>query len=196
MTADWYRAVFERVPPASHLLDIGIGTGSALLANADLLVARDLRVTGVDIDGAYIARCRAGVAAHQLTSRIDAHCESITDHHGGPYDIAYFSGSFMLLPDPPATLRHTATLLRPGGRFYFTQTFEHQRAPLLEIVKPLLRLLTTIDFGRITYEDAFRRTLDAGGVTLETLDVLHPGPRRSSVLAVARMSNPTDVDRR
>ena len=34
MTAAWYRAVLERQPPGCRLLDVGIGTGSALLANA------------------------------------------------------------------------------------------------------------------------------------------------------------------
>ena len=32
LTAGWYRAVLGRLAPGSHLLDIGIGTGSALLA--------------------------------------------------------------------------------------------------------------------------------------------------------------------
>jgi ubiquinone/menaquinone biosynthesis C-methylase UbiE len=37
LTADWYRAVLERLPNGCRLLDVGIGTGAALIANADVL---------------------------------------------------------------------------------------------------------------------------------------------------------------
>ena len=53
------------------------------------------------------------------------------------------------------------------------------------MLKPLLRLVTTIDFGRVTYERDFRRALADGGMTLEALEVLDGGGRRSGVLAVA-----------
>ncbi len=186
MTARWYGAVLERLPAGCRLLDVGIGTGSALLAHAPLLIARDLRVTGVDVDAAYVARCRRAVADRGLADRVAVRLESVTDHRGGPYDVVYFSGSFMLLPDPTAALRHATGLLVPDGRLYFTQTVERRRSPVLEVVKPLLRLATTIDFGRVTYEAEFRRALDAGGVRLETWETLTPGRRRSAVLAVAR----------
>ncbi len=185
LTAGWYSAVLTRLPRGCRLLDVGIGTGSALLVNAALVVERDLHVVGVDIDAAYVECCRRAIAAAGLAQRIAVHRESVTEHRGGPYDAVYFSGSFMLLPDPAAALRHGGTLLAPGGRVYFTQTMEHQRSRLLEVVKPLLRRLTTIDFGRVTYEAEFRQAVAAGGMMLESLQALAPGARRSSVLAVA-----------
>lgn len=188
MTAGWYRAVIDKLPPHCRLLDVGIGTGSALLASAGLLVEKDLRVTGVDVDAAYVERCRQEIVRRRLEDRIAVRLESIYDHHGGPYDAAYFSGSFMLLPDPPAALLHVGALLVPGGRMYFTQTFERRRSPMLEVIKPLLRLVTTIDFGRVTYEPDFRSALAAGGLELEELHTLSAARRRASVLAVARRS--------
>lgn len=185
MTAGWYRAVLAKVPEHARLLDVGIGTGAALLANADLVEQRDLRVVGVDIDAAYIDRCRAEVARCRLADRIEARLESVYDHAGGPYGAAYFSGSFMLMPDPPAALRHVATLLEPEAPVFFTQTFEHARAPLLERVKPLLRWLTTIDFGRVTYETEFRAAVAAGGLAIESVEAIAAGTRRSSVLVTA-----------
>lgn len=186
LTAGWYQAVLSRLPVGCRLLDIGIGTGSALLANADLLESRDIHVTGVDIDRAYIDRCNAAIAARGLGNRISARLESIYDHRGGPYGAAYFSASFMLLPDPPGALRHVTALLQPDSRIYFTQTFEHRPSRLVERVKPLLRVVTTIDFGRVTYEADFRTALAAGGLELEELINLDNGARRSSVLAIAR----------
>ena len=192
LTGAWYRAVLDRLPHGCRLLDIGIGTGSALLANADVVVAKDIHVTGVDVDDAYVERCRSAVAQRGLTDRIEARRVSIYDHRGGLYDAAYFSASFMLLPDPPAALHHVRGLLTPGYRMYFTQTFEHERSRAVELLKPLLRLVTTIDFGRVTYERDFRQALAAGGVELEEFETLHASARRSAVLAVASALAPGD----
>jgi SAM-dependent methyltransferase len=186
MTASWYGAVLDRLPRGARLLDVGIGTGGALLEHADRLRVQDLHVVGVDIDADYVARCRSEAARHGVADRVDARLESIYDHRGGPYDAAYFSASFMLLPDPPAAVRHVATLLAPGGRIFFTQTFEHERSPLMEAVKPLLKRVTTIDFGRVTYEDEFVRTVAAAGFDCEERIVLHAGRRRSGLLMTAR----------
>ena len=186
LTTGWYRAVLERLPQGCHMLDVGIGTGTALLAHAALVRQKNLRVTGVDVDRAYVERCLDSVKEAALEDRVAVHLESIYDHHGGPYDAAYFSSSFMLLPDPTAALVHTESLLSPGGCFYFTQTFEHSRSRILEVVKPLLRLVTTIDFGRVTYEGEFVASLAAADVEVEEREILHAAKRRSSALIVAR----------
>jgi SAM-dependent methyltransferase len=185
MTAGWYAAVLERLPGHCRLLDVGIGTGAALLANAALVTARDIRVTGIDIDADYVERCREAVDAGGLGDRIDVRLESVYDHAGGPYDAAYFSGSFMLLPDPVAALRHVAALLAPDARVFFTQTFEHESSPWMERVKPLLRFVTSIDFGGVTYEREFRHAVEQAGFQVEMLTPLHAGRARSSVLVVA-----------
>lgn len=186
MTADWYGAVFAALPEGCRLLDVGIGTGTALLAHAGDIRARRFMVTGIDIDPAYIARCRAAVTAAGLGDRVEVRHESIYDHRGGPYDAVYFSASFMLLPDPQAALRHVIGLLVPGGRLFFTQTFEHRRSRVVEWVKPLLRRVTTIDFGRVTYEEDFRDALAAAAVVIDRFETLQPGARRSAVLVAAR----------
>jgi cyclopropane fatty-acyl-phospholipid synthase-like methyltransferase len=186
MTAGWYRAVLRRLPAGCRLLDVGIGTGAALIANADLLVANDVHVVGVDVDAAYVERCRRTLDQHGLADRVRVRLESIDVHQGGPYDAVYFSGSFMLLPDPAGTLGHVRTLLRAGGSVYFTQTVEHRRSRIVERLKPMLRFLTGIDFGRVTYEPHFRATLKAARYALVDMETLDRGSRRSAVLAAAR----------
>jgi SAM-dependent methyltransferase len=186
MTAGWYGAVLERVPDRCRLLDVGIGTGGALLAHAEYLQRKELLVTGIDVDRSYLDHCRRAVARRGLGDRVTVRLESVYDHRGGPYDAAYFSGSFMLLPDPVAALHHVSTLLTPTARVYFTHTVERRRSRTVEVVKPLLRVVTTIDFGRVTYEDDFRRTLAAAGIDLEEHVTLHAGRRRSAMLVSGR----------
>ncbi len=185
ITADWYRAVLERVPPGARLLDVGIGTAGALLANEALVREKSLTVEGIDIDADYIRRARTRLGRSALHDRVRVAQESVYDHHGGPYDAVYFAASFMLLPEPERALRHVRTLLAPGGRIYFTQTFQCRRAPWLERLKPALARLTTIDFGRVTYEAAFRAEVHAAGLTLETLTTLSRRGNRAACLAVA-----------
>lgn len=164
LTTSWYRNVLERVAPGAKLLDVGIGTGGALVANADLVKSRDLRVHGVDIDADYVAQANRAVEQAGLSDRVTVALESIYEHAGGPYDAVYFGASFMLMPDPQGALRHVMSLLRPGGRIYFTQTFQERRSKLVEKAKPLLVKITTIDFGKVTYEADFLRVVDEAGM--------------------------------
>jgi cyclopropane fatty-acyl-phospholipid synthase-like methyltransferase len=186
LTARWYAEVLGRLPRGAHLLDVGIGTGGALARNASTVRDRDLKVVGVDIDRAYVERCKRRMRAAGLEGRVEVRLESVTDHVGlQPYDAVYFSASFMLMPDPPGVLRHVTSLLAPGGRLFFTQTFQDRRSVVMERAKPLLKKLTTIEFGRVTYEAEFRSALAEGGVALRELETIGRSGARSYRIAVA-----------
>ncbi|TNE90419.1 MAG: class I SAM-dependent methyltransferase [Deltaproteobacteria bacterium] len=189
LTAGWYKHVLDHLEPGSHLLDIGIGTGGALCKNAETVTGKDIRVTGVDIDAAYVKKATKRVAKQGLDDRVNVLLESIYDHQGGPYDAAYFSASFMLLPDPAAALQHVLSLLTPDGRVFFTQTFQDRPSPFMEKAKPLLKKLTTIDFGQVTYEEDFRDTVANGGLTLDSLEVIGTQGPRSFRLAIGHASD-------
>jgi SAM-dependent methyltransferase len=187
MTSDWYRAVLSRLPNGARVLDVGIGTGAALARSADLVRAKKLEVVGLDIDPDYLRRCRAELLRAGLAGQVEPVFSSVYDHRGGPYDAVYFSASLMLLPDPAAAIAHVAQLVAPDGRVFATQTFQHRRSPLLERVKPMFRHLTTIQFGRVTYEEEFRRAFAEAGVDLVELVTLRGRRHYSYRLAVARL---------
>lgn len=186
LTSRWYAEVLRRVPEGAALLDVGIGTAGALMANDDLVKRKRLRVTGIDIDADYVARARQRLGNSSLGGLAEVRLESVYDHHGGPYDAVYFSGSFMLLPEPEQALRHCCVLLKPGGRIFFTQTIQTQPARWMEILKPMLKRVTSIDFGRVTYEADFRAQIGAAGLELEEFTALAHHGSRASYIAVAR----------
>ncbi|MDQ2070311.1 MULTISPECIES: class I SAM-dependent methyltransferase [Natronospira] len=186
LTARWYGAVIDRLPAGCELLDVGIGTASALLANSERLREKRIRVTGVDIDAAYVERAQQRVATSSLADQVTVRLQSVYDHQGGPYDAVYFSASFMLLPDPEAALRHCLTLLKPAGRIYFTQTIQTRRSPFMERLKPMLKRISSIDFGGVTYEEDFKAQLQAAGLVLESFEELARRGRQAYCLAVAR----------
>ena len=186
LTSGWYQEVLSRLPAEAHLLDVGIGTGGALCRNARLVREKSIRVTGVDIDPAYVERAQRRVARTELDDHVDVHLQSVYDHQAEGYDAVYFSASFMLLPDPVAALQHVMGLLNEDGRIYFTQTFEDRPSPFMERLKPLLKKLTTIDFGEVTYEEDFVETVESAGMELLSLETLGTRGPRSFRLAVGR----------
>jgi ubiquinone/menaquinone biosynthesis C-methylase UbiE len=177
--------VLNRLPDGARLLDVGVGTAGALLANAELVREKRMQVVGVDIDPDYVRQAQRRVAQEGLSDLIDVHQCSILDFEEQGFDAVYFSCSFMLMPDPGKVLEHVQTLLKPDGVVYFTQTFEERRAPFIEKLKPLLYKLTTIHFGQVTYEDEFMKVVEGAGMNVREQVRLGRGRARAGRLVVA-----------
>lgn len=173
LTIKWYQAVLERLKPGARLLDVGVGTAGALCSNAELVRQLELDVLGVDIDAQYIEAAGQRVLDAGLQDHVKVRLQSIYDCTDAPFDAVYFSASFMLLPDPVAALEQVMGQLGPDGRIFFTQTFQDRRSRLMERAKPLLKKLTTIDFGTVTYEQDFRDTVEKAG--MEIVDMVTLG---------------------
>lgn len=199
MTLRWYREVLFLCPMAASVLDVGIGTATSLIGNRDLVISKQLAVTGVDYDLDYVRSAQANVAAHNLQDQVRIEHASIHDFnatHTDKFDVVYFSGSFMILPDQSAALRHCVAMLRspvpkaPGaGNIFFTQTFETRTFIgqfVTPYVKRALRAITTIDFGEVTYEDDFRAALDRAAVDIVETRPLKDSRFRTQTLVVAR----------
>ncbi|KAF0690905.1 Aste57867_17768 [Aphanomyces stellatus] len=167
LSTGWYKEVLELLPPQSRMLDVGIGTGMALLHNKALVEKKGVFVDGVDYDKDYIIDCKKNVTDHGLDAAVHVHHASIYDYTSPtPYDAVYFSASLMIMPDPVEALRHTASLLGPNGRIYVTQTIQTQKSWVTEVGKPLLKFITTVDFGNVTYETDFVRAVEAADLKL------------------------------
>ncbi len=179
LTINWYRAVLERLPDHAEVLDVGIGTGGAVVANADLIRRKGLRILGLDIDADYLERCTKALVKAGLTENVQVRLESVYDHQGGPYDAIYFSGSFMLLPDPIGALDHVLSQLKPEGKVFFTQTFQERRSLLVERIKPMLHRITTIHFGQVTYWENFQTVLAQAGARVVEMVILKQLPNAS-----------------
>ncbi len=186
LTTGWYKEVIARVPNDSRLLDVGIGTAGALIGNADLVRAKNITVVGVDIDADYINRAEQYIEEHELDDRVKVLHQSIYDHHDGPYDAIYFAASFMLMPDPAAILQHCYGILAPGGRIYFTQTFQESKSKMAEAVKPMLKKVTTIDFGSVTYEEDFVSLVAGAGLQIDEMTTMSRSRSRTYRIVVGR----------
>ena len=57
----------------------------------------------------------------------------------------------MLMPDHIKALLLSQSLLEKDGRISFLMTLNKHRIPLLDKIKPLIKKLTTVDFGQVVY---------------------------------------------
>lgn len=167
LSTKWYREVLELLKPRSRVLDVGIGTGMALINNKDLIEEKKIIIDGVDYDSDYITDCKKNIQRYGLENAIKVYCESIYDYTSkDKYDAVYFGASLMIMPDNVKALKHASSLLKPNGRIFITQTIQTQRSKTVEVVKPLLKYLTTIDFGNVTYENKLMQTFNEAGLTV------------------------------
>ena len=160
----WYKAVLSLLPDNAHILDVGVGTGTALCANAHLLRSKNITVLAIDYDMAYVEKCRRNIIDASLSDLVTAtHADifTFTPPDNKLFDAIYFGASFMIMPDQVTVLNRVIDMLvdREDGRIYFTQTFELKKNTFMEWLKPNLATLTTIDFGKVTYEADFEDVL-------------------------------------
>mmetsp|Transcript_6356 Transcript_6356/g.6910 ORF Transcript_6356/g.6910 Transcript_6356/m.6910 type:complete len:233 (-) Transcript_6356:239-937(-) len=183
MTSKWYKAVLARLKPGSRLLDIGIGTATALARNADAVKQKKLVIVGIDYEAKYIAKAAVVAKSAGLEKQLVLHCKSIYEEElpqifsgSAAFDAAYFSGSLTLMPDPPAALRAAASMVKDNGLIYITQTFQNRPSPLMERLKPVMKYATTVDFGRVTYRADVQKIIEAAG-----MEVLEDKPVPDSI---------------
>mmetsp|Transcript_21778 Transcript_21778/g.28199 ORF Transcript_21778/g.28199 Transcript_21778/m.28199 type:complete len:245 (-) Transcript_21778:566-1300(-) len=177
LTREWYAVVINSVAEGSHILDIGVGTATALASQSELIAAKNLQFIGIDYEPAYIEAAKKICSQkEQLRNRIKLYCTSVYDTetlntlkpNGQGFDAIYFSGSLTLMPDPVAALKFVATLLKvPNGTIHITQTYQRRVPPLLPTLKPLLKYITTIDFGQLTTEHQILAIFQASGLSIQ-----------------------------
>ena len=84
------------------------------------------------------------------------------NHANEKFDIIIFGSSFMLMPDQVKAIEIAKRSLSQGGKIYFLLTLYDNKSgfnSFMEIVKPYLKYLTTVDFGKVTYKAEFENFL-------------------------------------
>merc|ERR1711933_271923 len=62
----WYAVVFDRLSHGDRILDVGIGTATALVKNKASLLEKRLSVIGIDYEAAYVRKAEAVLRADGL----------------------------------------------------------------------------------------------------------------------------------
>jgi ubiquinone/menaquinone biosynthesis C-methylase UbiE len=99
---------FANLEPGARVLDVGCGTGAALLPASRIAS----RAVGIELSPAMAARAREAVPAAEVVVG-DASQLPFAD---GEFDVVLSSFTVFFMPDPSAALREWARVLAPGGR--------------------------------------------------------------------------------
>jgi len=153
-----YQNCLEYFPPGSRILDVGIGNGIMIGQYHRLIRSKGLDIVGIDINRQYLKHCRNLIKRWGLSSNIRVQhsaVESYVPPRDQYFDYILFSMSFMLFRDQQLVLERIKPWLKHEGKVVFFQTMFKIRSPLLDFIKPRLKYVTTIDFGRVTYEQDF-----------------------------------------
>ena len=132
-----------------HVLDIGCGGG--ILAEA--MAERGAHVTGIDLSEKAIAVAKL----HQLESGTEAEykviaAEALAAETPGAFDVVTCMELLEHVPDPASTIAACATLVRAGGRVFFSTINRNPKAYVFAVLgaEYVLNLLPrgTHDYAR------------------------------------------------
>jgi len=164
-----YRNCLGHFGQNAAILDVGIGNGLMMKNYHPLIKSKGLKIIGLDINKTYLNHCDNLIQSYGLEDYIqicNTPVESYVPQNGNGYDFILFSMSFMLLEDQKSVLDRVKHWLAPGGQIVFFQTVFKLKFILMEVIKPRLRYITTIDFGKITYETDFFSLLDETNLSI------------------------------
>jgi ubiquinone/menaquinone biosynthesis C-methylase UbiE len=167
-TRHCYRFVLEQAERGSRILDVGIGTGTYLLDLANLIRAKDLQVTGVDVRSDYLAWCdaavrRCGLSDHVTTLQQDVF--QLRPRREDKYHCVVLVTTWTVLPDREKLLPLAREqLLSPGGRLIIANAF-YRRGPTTLLLN-FFRVWVIgwmVGYGKCTHMDELTATLEASG---------------------------------
>jgi len=154
----------------SRILDVGIGNGIMIRKYHSLIRDKSLHITGIDINRNYLNHCSSLISRWHLENNINVLHEPVERYEPPEkqyFDYILFSMSFMLFRDQHLVLNRIRPWLKPDGKVLFFQTMFKDRSLFMEVIKPRLKYLTTVDFGRVTYDNDFAALLKKTHLSLK-----------------------------
>jgi len=153
-----YQNCLDYFGNGSSILDVGIGNGLMLKTYHSLIKSKGLKIFGLDINRSYLDHCDNLIQDYGLNDFVQIRQQPVETYRPpeqNRFDFVLFSMSFMLIADQQRVLDRVKNWLSPEGKIVFFQTVFTSKFGLMEFIKPRLKYLTTIDFGKVTYENEF-----------------------------------------
>ncbi|MBW1954936.1 MAG: class I SAM-dependent methyltransferase [Deltaproteobacteria bacterium] len=165
-----YENCLEYVRDHASILDVGIGNGVMMNHYHEFIKDKRLHITGIDINRNYLRHCASKIQEYHLKDYVIIHCQAVETFEPPErvlYDYIFFTMSFMLFQDQGGVLERARRWLKPEGEILFFQTLFKEKVPAIEFIKPKLKYVTTIDFGKVTYENEFLSLLNAKNLKIK-----------------------------
>ncbi len=153
-----------------QVLDVGCGGG--ILSEA--MAKEGAQVTGIDMGNAPLQVAKL----HRLESGIDVEylqitAEAMAQQYPAQYDIVTCMEMLEHVPNPGSVINACATLVKPGGKLFFSTINRHPKAYLFAVLgaEYFLRLLPkgTHDYEKFIKPSELGQSMRAAGLVLQNL---------------------------
>ena len=176
---DLYKNFFEKIPNNSYILDIGIGNGYAICENSNLIIEKNIKIIGIDVDFNSILTCKENINKYNLNSNIySVLCEldnldvfiptikkfinkNNDKNNQNIFDYIYFSNSYSVIPNILELLNKSKKYLaNEDAEIVICTTIEKNNNNIKNFLKKNAKyILLGIDFGRLITLDAFKNEI-------------------------------------
>tara|TARA_B100001248_G_C27377798_1_gene455266 strand:+ start:865 stop:1530 length:666 start_codon:yes stop_codon:yes gene_type:complete len=168
-----YKNFLKKIPNDSTVLDIGIGNAYSLVKNSDLLVKKNIKIVGIDIDQTSINQANILINDNKLEEYIKAKCINIYDlNHEEKFDFVYFSNSYSVIPGIDEMINFVSNnFLLSNGKIALSTTLDNRTNYLKEYLKPKLKnFFLGIDFGRHIIIDQFLNNVVKNKLSIDNIE--------------------------
>jgi cyclopropane fatty-acyl-phospholipid synthase-like methyltransferase len=158
----FYKKVLTKLPENSRILEVGIGNGTCIQKNAELIKDKKLHIDGIDIDNDYLKICNDRIIENDLQDYVTAKYQDLLTLQppDNRYDYIFFMESYPVIPIDimRKMMNKCSELLKPNtGVISFVHNLVSTKNPVVDFIKPRLLYVPFIqvDFGRLTSHDEF-----------------------------------------
>lgn len=187
-----YKSFFEKIPNNSCILDVGIGNGYAICENSEIIIEKNLKIVGVDIDFNYILTCRNNVNNSNLNSHIypilceldslDVYINLIrkfinkpaynenNENYNKLFNYVFFSNSYSVIPNILDLLNISKKYLEnEDSEIVICTTIEERNNEIKKYIKQNAKYaLLGIDFGRLITLNTFISEINKINLTISS----------------------------
>jgi SAM-dependent methyltransferase len=160
-TPNLFYSVLKELPPNSTILDFGCGSGICYknIDTINLIVKSNFKITGIDINELAIHKFKERINSNSLTDRINLkYGDILTTDFIEKFDYIILSESAPLISKEfmiKIIFHIKNNLLKSGGKIIFINNLIENPQFVTRFIKPKLKYVTTIDFGRVIKKDEF-----------------------------------------
>lgn len=162
-TPNLFYYTMKKIKPNSKILDFGCGNGICYSNQfiKDLIFQNNLQIRGIDIDEVYIEKCLQRIKNEKIESNVNIKLQDILEYkvtQEEKYDYIILSESAPLLSEEllKKIVKHMIKyLLKQDGKIVFINNLTENSTPTMKKIKPILKYISMIDFGRVLTKEEF-----------------------------------------